>query len=58
MSKILLKELLNIRIKGVAMSSFLFVLFYNVIYLISNVVIGSGVQQRDSVMHIHISTLP
>lgn len=44
-------------IKGVAIS-FLFVLFYNVIYLISNVVIGSGVQQRDSVIHIHISTLP
>ena len=32
-------------------------LFYIGVWLIYNVVIGSGVQQSDSVIHIHISTV-
>ena len=58
MRKILLRALLKIRINKRGCCVFFSVSFYDAIYLISSVVIGSSVQPRDSVMYIHISTLP
>ena len=37
---------------------FFFLMVYVGVYSINNVVIGSGGQQRDSAIHIHVSILP
>ena len=36
---------------------FLTFLFYTGVYLINNVMLASGIQQSDSVIHIHVSIL-